>query len=71
MFYIHLKFVDDDINNKIKSKRTGPHPIGQNGQLVKRSLGPKSQVPDPQSQIPDPESHILRVEKKNSGKKFG
>ena len=25
-----------------KSERAGPHPIGQKGQLVKRSLGPKS-----------------------------
>ena len=32
-----------------KSERAGPHPIGQKGQLVKRSLGPKSQVPDPES----------------------
>ena len=36
-----------------------PHPIGQNGQLVKMSLGPKSQVPDPQSEVPDPESQNL------------
>ena len=25
-----------------KSERAGPHPIGQKGQLVKRSQGPKS-----------------------------
>ena len=43
-----------------KSERAGPHPIGQNGKLVKRSLGPKSQVPDPQSQIPGPRSRIRR-----------
>ena len=30
---------DDQIQ---KSERAGPHPIGQKGQLVKRSLGPKS-----------------------------
>ena len=47
-----------------KSERAGPNPIGQNGQLVKRSLGPKSQVPDRQSQIPGPES------RKNSTKKI-
>ena len=35
-----------------------PHPIGQKGQLVKMSLGPKSQVPDPQSRIPGPRSQI-------------
>ena len=29
---------------------------GKNGQLVKRSLGPKSRVPDPQSWIPNPRS---------------
>ena len=39
-----------------------PHPIGQKGQLVKRSLGPKSQVPDPKSQIPGPRSQILNPE---------
>ena len=61
-----------------KSERAGPHPIGQNGQLVKRSLGPQSQVPDPQSQITDPESQISHVRRKELGriyfseeKKFG
>ena len=32
--------------------------IGQKGQLVKRSLGPKSQDPDPKYQIPSPESQV-------------
>ena len=52
-----------------KSERVGPHPFGQSGQLVKRSLGPKSQVPDPQSQIPGPRSRILKNvwPKNNSG----
>ena len=32
----------DDKKRYLKSERAGPHPIGQKGQLVKRSLGPKS-----------------------------
>ena len=37
-----------------KSERAGPQPIGQKGQLVKRSLGPKpkSQILNPKYRIP-------------------
>ena len=34
------------------------NPIGQKGLLVKRSLGPKSQVPDPKSNILNPRFQI-------------
>ena len=44
-FYSQLLLVTD--NYRQKSERAGPHPIGQHGQMVKRSLGPKSEVPDP------------------------
>ena len=33
----------------LKNLTAGPHPIGQKGQLVKRSLGPRSQIPNPRS----------------------
>ena len=53
------------------------HPIGQNSQLVKRSLGPQSQLPDPESQIPNPRSQIPNPgeeknvsRKKSLGRKF-
>ena len=41
-----------------KSERAGPHQIGQKGQLVKRSLGPKSQILNPRSRIPNPQFQI-------------
>ena len=54
-----------------KSEIVGPHPIGQKGQLVKRSLGPKSQVLSPKyripghrSQTPNRESLILNPKSK-------
>ena len=54
-----------------KSGRAGPHPIGQKGQLVKRSLGPKSQILNPKYRIPghrsqttNPESQILNPKSK-------
>ena len=50
--------IQTDLKWTKKSERAGPHPIGQKGQLVKRSLGSKSLVPDPQSQIPDSRSQI-------------
>ena len=56
--------------NYVKSKRAGPHQIGQKGQLVKRSLGFKSQVPDPQSPIPDPEFQILNSNSQVPGPRF-
>ena len=36
--------------------------VKKKGQLVKSSLGPKSQVPDREFQVPDPESQIQNTE---------
>ena len=41
-----------------KSEIAGPNPVGQKGQLVKRSLDTKCEVPDPEFQISNPRSQI-------------
>ena len=44
--------------NLVKKVSWSRTQIGQKGQLVKRSLGPKSQILNPRSQIPNPKSSI-------------
>ena len=44
---------------KKRSERAVPHPIGQKGQLVKRSLGPRSSIPNTGFQVTDPKPQIL------------
>ena len=42
-FFLYFwQFLIGSKKDKKKSERAGPHQIGQKGQLVKRSLGPKS-----------------------------
>ena len=42
VFFLQAEADPDMKKHFKKSERAGPHPIGQKGQLVKRSLGPKS-----------------------------